>query len=127
MLREIKEEEYNYLNQLSNYVVSKNTFSKVLGYMKKDRIVGYVDYSIIYEKIEINYIFVIEEERRQNIAFSLLTYIMDSYDFENITLEVNINNKAAIQLYEKLGFKMVAIRPSYYNGIDGYLMERRKI
>jgi ribosomal protein S18 acetylase RimI-like enzyme len=46
-------------------------------------------------------------------------------NIENITLEVNINNEYAIRLYEKYKFKKVAIRKAYYNGTDGYLMERK--
>lgn len=127
MLREANKEEYNYLNQLSDYQITENAFNKVIVFLKEEDIIAYLDYSIIYEKIEINYIFVIEQERRKNIAFSLLTYIINQYEFDNITLEVSIENRAAIKLYEKLGFHIIAIRPSYYDGVDGYLMERRKI
>ena len=45
---------------------------------------------------------------------------------KNITLEVKIDNYPAIKVYEDNGFKMVAIRKGYYNGIDGILMERNK-
>ena len=44
---------------------------------------------------------------------------------KNITLEVRKDNIYAIKLYEKNGFKQVAIRKNYYNGIDGILMERK--
>ena len=40
------------------------------------------------------------------------------------TLEVKINNYIAINLYQKYGYKKVAIRKGYYNGVDGILMER---
>jgi ribosomal protein S18 acetylase RimI-like enzyme len=43
----------------------------------------------------------------------------------NITLEVNVENKYAIKLYEKYNFQIVAKREKYYNGVDGYLMERK--
>ena len=35
-----------------------------------------------------------------------------------------IDNVKAINLYKKYGFKQVAIRKKYYNGIDGILMEK---
>ena len=41
----------------------------------------------------------------------------------NITLEVNKENTYAIKLYKKVGFKEVAIRKNYYDGVDGILME----
>ena len=43
---------------------------------------------------------------------------------KNITLEVKIDNNAAINLYKKYNFVEKAIRKGYYNGIDGILMER---
>ena len=56
--------------------------------------------------------------RKRGIAESLLTRIMEEasknmavYAF---TLEVRISNKAAISLYEKLGFVNEGIRPGFY-------------
>lgn len=121
MIKEIK--DINYINNLSNYKVTLNPFNKVIGYYINDTLVGFLDYSVMYEKIEINYIFVINEYRRKSIAYKLIKYVVDNYDFENITLEVNVNNVSAINLYKKLGFKIIGIRKKYYDGIDGYLME----
>lgn len=115
----------NYLNTLSDYKITINPFSNILIYEKDNKIVAFLDYSKMYEKIEINYIFVIEEYRKQNIAYELIDYMIKNNDFENITLEVNVNNIKAINLYKKHGFEVVAIRKKYYNGVDGYLMERR--
>ena len=122
MLKEIN--DLSLVNSLSDYQVTFNEFNKVLGYFIDEKLVGFLDYSVIYERLEINYIFVKEEYRRQSIAYNLLKYIIDNYNLD-ITLEVNINNHSAISLYQKLGFEIVAKRPKYYNGIDGYLMERR--
>ena len=122
MLKEIN--DLSLVNSLSDYQVTFNEFNKVLGYFVDEKLVGFLDYSVIYERLEINYIFVKEEYRRQSIAYNLLKYIIDNYNLD-ITLEVNINNHSAISLYQKLGFEIVAKRPKYYNGIDGYLMERR--
>ncbi len=123
MLKEIN--DLNLVNNLSDYQVSFNQFNQVLGFFLNDNLIGFVDYSIIYDRLEINYIFVKEEYRKQKVAYRLLKYIIDNYNYQNITLEVNINNIPAINLYQKLGFKIVATRPKYYNGVDGYLMERR--
>ena len=123
MLKEVN--DLDLVNNLSDYKVSFNKFNKVLGFFIDDTIVGFLDYSVIYDRLEVNYIFVKEKYRRQNIAYRLLSYIINNYDYENITLEVNINNIKAINLYKKLGFKIIATRPNYYNGVDGYLMERR--
>ena len=121
MIKEIK--DIDFINSLSDYKVTLNSFSNVIGYYINDKIIGYLDYSVMYEKIEINYIFVIAEYRRKGFAYSLIKYVIDKYNFENITLEVNVNNVSAINLYKKLGFKIVSTRKKYYDGIDGYLME----
>ena len=121
MIKEIK--DINHINNLSNYKVTLNPFNKVIGYYINDTLVGFLDYSVMYEKIEINYIFIINEYRRKGIASNLIKYVIDNYDFENITLEVNVNNTNAINLYKKLGFKIINIRKCYYDGVDGYLME----
>lgn len=122
--------EYNdieYLNTLSSYNITLNPFNKILVYIEDNNILGFIDYSKMYENMEINYIYVIEQYRNKGIASKLLEYIIDNNDFLNITLEVNINNINAIKLYEKYNFKTVSIRKGYYNGVDAYLMERRKL
>lgn len=121
MIKEVN--DINYINNLSDYKVTINSFNKIIGYYIDNKIVGFSDYSVMYEKIEINYIFVINEYRRKNIAYNLIKYVIDNYEFDNITLEVNVNNIGAINLYKKLGFKVISIRKNYYDGVDGYLME----
>ena len=37
---------------------------------------------------------------------------------EFLTLEVNVNNKIAINLYKKYNFKEVGTRKKYYKGLD---------
>lgn len=105
---------------------NNNPFSKYLVYIDNSEIIGFCYYYDIYEKLEIAYIFVREDKRNNKIASKLLEYLIDNnQDKENITLEVNENNISAIKLYEKFGFVNVAKRKSYYNGIDGILMEKK--
>ena len=82
----------------------------------------FVIFNVIYEKCEIIDIFVKEEYRNNSIAQNLIKEILKDFDVENITLEVSKNNKPAINLYEKLGFKAVAPRKNYYSDADGLLM-----
>lgn len=123
MIKEIT--NIDYLNSLSDYKISLNEFNHILVYEKDNKIVAFLDYSKMYERMEINYIYVIDDYRRNNIAYELIKYMIDNNEFENITLEVNVNNLSAINLYKKHGFEIVAVREKYYNGVDGYLMERR--
>ena len=100
-----------------------NPFGKYLLYIEKDEIVGYIYYSDIYDRAEINQIEVLVSHRNCGKASKLLDKMISLVD-KNITLEVKIDNNAAINLYKKYNFVEKAIRKGYYNGIDGILMER---
>ena len=99
-----------------------NPFGKYLLYIEKDEIVGYIYYSDIYDRAEINQIEVLVSHRNCGKASKLLEKMISLVD-KNITLEVKIDNYAAINLYKKYNFVEKAIRKGYYNGIDGILME----
>lgn len=106
----------------------QNAFTKYFIYMEKSNIIGIVNYYDLYERFEISYIEVVEGYRNKKIGSLLLEYLIkkgNEKNIKNITLEVNINNKYAIRLYEKYNFEVVAIRKNYYDGVDGYLMERK--
>ena len=48
---------------------------------------------------------------------------MKNYIIKNVNLEVRVSNVKAIALYQKFGFKNVAVRKdTYSNGEDAYLM-----
>ena len=83
MLKEVN--DLDLVNNLSDYKVSFNQFNKVLGFFIDDTIVGFLDYSVIYDRLEVNYIFVKEKYRRQNIAYRLLSYIINKFDYVDST------------------------------------------
>lgn len=105
--------------------INNNPFAKVLVYLKDDMVVGYLYYSEIYDRIEINQIEVYEKFRCMGIASSLLDKLIQNK--KDITLEVKEDNIPAIKLYEKFGFKNVAVREKYYKDKDGILMERKYV
>lgn len=108
--------------------LEQNECTKYFIYEEKSNIIGVVNYYDLYERFEIVYIEVKEEFRNQKIGSKLMDHLLEigrSKNIENITLEVNVNNSFAIKLYEKYDFKTVAIRKNYYDGVDGYLMERK--
>lgn len=115
---------YDILNQLSVYKITANPFNEVIVYIENNEILGFLDYSVMYERAEINYIFVREQYRCNGIASKLLDYMFSNIDVNETTLEVNITNINAIKLYKKMGFKEVNIRKGYYDGVDGILMLR---
>ena len=108
-----------------SFVLQDNPFEKYLCYKLNGKIIGFISYSIIYERAELNYIAVDEPFRRQGIAQKLLNFVLADLKnnmVENFSLEVSISNNEAINFYLKNGFKIKAVRNNYYNGIDAYLM-----
>ena len=126
MIVEVENNDKRLIQFLINNKLDKpidSPFSKEVIYVEKDVVVGYLSYSIMYEKAEINNIYVLNEYRSQGIGSKLLDYLVKKCKIcENITLEVRKDNINAIYLYKKYGFKEVAIREKYYNGLDGILM-----
>lgn len=110
--------------QIANDLKS-NPFGAYLLYQKDQKIVGYLYYSKIYDRIEINEIEVLKIYRRQNIASSMLDYLLINIS-KDITLEVRESNYPAINLYKKFGFTKLAIRKNYYKNEDALLMGTKK-
>ena len=101
-----------------------NPFGRYLLELENDKIIGYLYYSDIYDRAEINQIEVEVSHRNCGKASKLLKEMLKLVE-KNITLEVKEDNFAAINLYKKFGFEKKAIRKGYYEGIDGILMERK--
>ncbi len=101
-----------------------NPFAKILLLQEQNNIIGYIYYSDIYERAEINQ-FEIETFHRNCGKGNLLLKKMIETVKRDITLEVKKDNISAIKLYEKNGFIKKAIRRGYYSGVDGILYERK--
>lgn len=114
------------LKYFPDYKISDNPFEFIYAYYLDGNIIGFIDYSIIYEKAEINYIAVSLDHRRKGIAQKLFdSFVFRLKNIDNISLEVNVNNKEAINFYLKNGFVKETIRRNYYNGEDAYLMVKK--
>ena len=80
-------------------------------------VIGYGGYAHILDEGHIMNIAVTAKARGKGVGTAILAKIIGSArenGIEAITLEVNDNNKNAIALYEKLGFKLSGLRPHYY-------------
>ena len=110
--------------------LTMNPFSKYYLYIENGNIVAFIHFDIIYERAELIQINVLENFQNKHLASKLIDYMINECkknNVKNITLEVNTTNKKAIHLYQKFGFKNVAVRKAYYDGIDGILMEKEMI
>lgn len=130
----IKEIEKSFPQFLCKNSINKNLlddpFTEYYIYIENNQILGFINYDILYERAELLYIAVIEEAQNKKIGSKLLEFMIKNCrkkNIQNITLEVNVENKKAIALYEKYGFQKVAIRKNYYQGIDGILMEKELV
>lgn len=135
IVRTYNKQDIDYINKLgielhNNYKFNLDSFSNCLVCVNKDKILGFVTYSIIYERAEIVDIIINESYRRTGCGLALINSIISEClmkNVNNITLEVNEENSGAIKFYEKLGFNKVAIRRNYYdNGNkNAYVMEKK--
>ena len=113
-----------------DFFSSKNPYLRYIIYVKDGYIVGLLEYEDIFDRFEIDNLYVSEKNRRLGIATDLireLVMIGNTNHIKNITLEVRKDNYNALGLYNKMGFKKKAIREKYYNGTDGILMEKEMI
>lgn len=105
-----------------------NPFSRRIEYIDNNKCIGYLEYSLIYDRIEIDNFMVLEEYRCKGIGTKLMAYLISiaiNLRVVNITLEVRISNEIARNLYKKFGFREVALRKFYYGNEDGILMEKQ--
>lgn len=105
----------------------ENPYIKYLFYFVDNKVIAYLVYEDIYDRFEIDFIFVDNKYRRRGIASDLLGELFKIGKIKkivNVTLEVRKDNYSAISLYSKHGFASRAVRAKYYNGIDGILMEK---
>ena len=109
-----------------NYNPIINDYTKIYVYKTDNKYVSFIVDQILYENAEIIDIYVTNDYRRRGIAKELMNTVINNKEVKNITLEVNINNKNAILLYNSLGFKEATKRKGYYNGEDALLMLKVK-
>lgn len=131
-IRKYQEEDINSINRLggtlhNDFKFELNVFSSCLVIDEDGSLIGFVIYSIMYDRAEIIDIIIDPLYRNMGYGKKLLSGvigIINDLKCLNITLEVSEKNKVAIKLYESLGFIKAAVRKNYYDGVSGYLMEK---
>lgn len=98
-------------NSNSHYIVAK----------LDDQIVGFAGIWKSVDDVHITDIVVKKDFRKKGIGSLLLQKLIEltkSLNYKELTLEVNVLNEPAKQLYLKFGFKELGIRKKYYNNTD---------
>ena len=90
-------------------------------------IAGYIGFWMIIDEAHIVTIAVRSDFRRKGVGSILIAsalILANRLGAERVTLEVRVTNFPAQMLYEKFGFKKVAIRRKFYSdtGEDAYVM-----
>lgn len=97
----------------------------ILTIKEKNKLIGFIHYSRIYECLEIQNIIVDKMWKNKGYASALLdNLIQNNKDAKKILLEVNENNEEAIKFYQKHKFVEINRRPKYYQNDDAIIMER---
>jgi ribosomal-protein-alanine N-acetyltransferase len=81
------------------------------------RVAAFCTCWLVHDELHINTIAVDARFRRQGVASALMSRIMSDSAKSGATrtfLEVRRSNVAAQQLYERLGFSVLAVRKNYY-------------
>ena len=63
------------IKEINNFNVRE--FSKRLEFYDNNILIGYLDYSLIYDRIEIDNIFVYEKYRKNKIGTKLMEYLIE--------------------------------------------------
>jgi len=119
-----------------NYPLSRASFyyhikNNMLFVAKVDNVIaGYILILIKRKTPKLYSIGVKEEFRGKKIAQRLLEFSIKKLlhvGFKTLLLEVRVDNKAAIYLYEKIGFTIKKrLNEFYLDGCDAYMMELKK-
>lgn len=135
MIKEYIEKYFNSVNVLGREISNTYTFSKsnvgvCYVYELDDEIVGFINADIFDDRAEIIDLAVLPLYRNRKIGDELLKNIINickQKGCDNITLEVRMDNIAALKLYKNNDFKIIGVRKKYYSNktVDAYLMQRK--
>ncbi len=131
MIREANIDDYDDIKNIArlisnDYIIPKSVVSKIYVYEHADEIQGFISINNLVNEVEIIDIAVLKKYQNNSVGSKLIDFIISNINVD-IFLEVNVNNKAAIKLYEKYNFKIINTREKYYKDEDAYIMKRNKI
>ena len=116
------------INALGYEIDNKDSILKVA--VRAEKIIGYVCIRSLLDITHVMKISVLPEDRRNGIGSALLSASLkqlrrNNPDVTSVTLEVRDSNRAAIELYNKYGFRKTGTRRNYYTNPteDGFVMQ----
>ena len=122
LYREIARLEEKYFSDAWSEEMLADTFEYDYNHLlveKRDgKVAGYLIYSEVQGEAELLRIAVDKSMRRQGIARSLMTDMLEEltdFEAERVSLEVRAHNIAAVKLYKAFGFKDIFVRENYYH------------
>ncbi len=97
---------------------------------KDGAVLGGCGLYIVLEEASITNVVIRREARNQGVGTELMRHMMEMCGRDGVkafTLEVRVSNKAAIHMYEKVGFVSEGIRPGFYEkpAEDAMIMWKR--
>jgi ribosomal-protein-alanine N-acetyltransferase len=107
--------EMTFRGEISNQPIS---FPLVIVFKPQKKVIGYLIFWQIKERMQINNIAIHPDYRRLGIAEAVLQQVLSEVRREEtkfVTLEVRPSNIAARTLYDKLGFDVLGIKENYYH------------
>lgn len=107
---------------IGNFRDSLNTGYSCWVFEEARQMIGYVVLMTALDEAHLLNISVAKQAQGNGYGEALLNFIMQKareHGALNIFLEVRVSNKVAINLYEKIGFNEMAIRPRYYPAEHG--------
>lgn len=102
---------------LSELKANPFAHSVVARFSGESKIIGYACFWIVMEELYLMNLVVHLDHQRQGVGEELARWVFGLGQEEGCRialLEVRVSNRPARRLYEKLGFKMIAVRPGYY-------------
>ncbi len=102
----------------------ENKFSKKFVLELNGKVVGYIIYWVVRGEATIMTFAIDKEHQNKGYGEFLLKESLKKIDAKRILLDVRKTNLRAINLYRKLGFRLVSERKSYYSdGENALFME----
>ena len=133
----------NYLSNLMNNKINYGFTAKLKAstnknenndpnYIKADRCIGFVLFSMVHEYSEVLSLGILENWRCYGIGSDLMQHVITSINrsgARRLVLEVAENNISARKLYSGLGFIEVSQRVGYYKqsagNVDAVILEKK--